>query len=433
MRLSEISRWRKGVPRAPAWLLWVLLGTSAQAEPSARWPAWRGPDATGSAENGTFPIKWNAASPVWKVELPGKGCSTPAVWDSRIFLTAPSNGLDAVLAFDFAGKPLWLTTLGPERPGQHRNGSGCNPSPATDGFSVFVYFKSGDLAALDFTGKVRWQTNLVEAFGPDTLFWDQGTSPLLSERDVIIARMHHGESWLAAFSKATGEIHWKVARNYETAEEDDHAYTTPLLIRQQGREVVLTWGGEHLTGHDAADGHLLWSHGGFNPDSVPNWPAVASSVVAGDVAVVATGRADRGKPLLYGVKLGENGDVRQSIRLWRRTDTSTFVPTPSVYQGRVYLLRDRGEVECLDPQTGQTLWHGVLPKASSNYYASPLVAEGKLYAAREDGAVFVVRTDGPFEVLAENAMGERIIASPVPLANRLLLRGERHLFCVGSD
>jgi outer membrane protein assembly factor BamB len=156
-------------------------------------------------------------------------------------------------------------------------------------------------------------------------------------------------------------------------------------------------------------------------------------VVAGDVAVVATGRADRGKPLLYGVKLGENGDVRQSIRLWRRTDTSTFVPTPSVSQGRVYLLRDRGEVECLDPQTGQTLWHGVLPKASSNYYASPLVAEGKLYAAREDGVVFVVRTDGPFEVLAENAMGERIIASPVPLANRLLLRGEHHLFCIGSD
>jgi outer membrane protein assembly factor BamB len=337
-----------------------------------------------------------------------------------------------VLCYDLSGKPLWLTTLGPERPGQHRNGSGCNPSPATDGSSVFVYFKSGDLAGLDFAGKVRWQTNLVEAFGPDTLFWDQGTSPLLSEKDVIIARMHHGESWLAAFSKTTGQIHWKIARNCETAEENDHAYTTPLLIQQQGREVVLTWGGEHLTGHNAADGQLLWSHGGFNPDSIPNWPAVASPVVAGDLAVVATGRADRGKPLLYGVKLSGSGGVSQTNRLWKRNDTGTFVPTPSAYHGRIYILRDRGEVECLDPKRGQTIWHGALPKASSNYYASPLVAPGKLYAVREDGVVFVVRADGPFEVLAENAMGERIIASPVPLANRLLLRGEHHLFCIGS-
>src|SRR2546426_11677252 len=88
--------------------------------------------------------------------------------------------------------------------GKHRNGSGSNASPATDGHAVFVYFKSGSLAALELDGKVRWQTNLVERFGPDTLYWDQGTSPVLTEKHVVMVRMHNGEAWVAAFGEATG-------------------------------------------------------------------------------------------------------------------------------------------------------------------------------------------------------------------------------------
>jgi hypothetical protein len=62
-----------------------------------------------------------------------------------------------------------------------------------------------------------------------------------------------------------------------------------------------------------------------------------------------------------------------------------------------------------------------------------LVADGKIYAAREDGMVFVARVEGPFEVLAENDLGERVIASPVPVSGRLLLRGEKNLFCVAAE
>ena len=259
---------------------------------AADWPHWRGLGDNGSTEKGTYPVKWDATNVLWKAPLPGKGCSTPIVWNQHIFLTAPSNGMDGVLAFDWAGKPVWQTALGPEQAGKHRNGSGCNPSPVTDGHAVFVYFYSGTLAALDLEGKVRWRTNLVAGFGPDTLYWDQGTSPVLTRDDVVIARMHHGESWLAAFDKVTGRMHWKVSRNYETPEEGDNAYTTPLVIEHQGKEVLLVWGGQHLTAHDASDGRLLWCCGDFNPQAVANWPAVASPVIAGDIVVVACGRAD---------------------------------------------------------------------------------------------------------------------------------------------
>jgi len=397
------------------------------------WPAWRGPNQNGTAAAGDYPQHWSAVSNLlWKVALPGKGCSTPVVWDKRIFLTAPVDGQDAVLAFDWSGKLIWQTKLGSERPGKHRNGSGSNASPVTDGKSLFVFFKSGNLAALDLDGKVQWRTNLVEAFGPETLFWDHGTSPVLTKQSVVMVRMHHGESWLAAFDRDTGRIRWKTPRNYETPNEVDNSYATPLVIQHQGREALLTWGAEHLTTHDAADGKLIWSCGDFNPNRKSLWPAVATPVVVGDMVVVTFGRSDRGQPLLYGIKLGGGSDVTKTAHVWKRTDTGTFVPSVAESQGRVYLLRDRGEVECLDPATGKSFWSGAFPKTSANFYGSPVIADGKIYAVCENGAVFVARVEDQFELLAENALEDRLIASPVLLANRILLRGEKYLYCIGA-
>jgi outer membrane protein assembly factor BamB len=104
-----------------------------------------------------------------------------------------------------------------------------------------------------------------------------------------------------------------------------------------------------------------------------------------------------------------------------------------LYQGRVYLLRHRGEVVCLDPTTGKTHWSGAFPEDRAPYYSSPTIAGGLLYAAREDGVVFVARVGEKFELLAEIPMGERIVASPVPAAKLLLLRGDQHLFAVAAE
>ena len=157
-----------------AGVLLSLATVSLAAEDGASWPHWRGPRDNGSITHGSYPVRWDATNVAWNVALPGKGCSTPVVWEKRIFLTAPTNDLDAVLAFDWAGKLLWQTTFGHEQAGRHRNGSGSNPSPAADSNGVFVYFKSGTLAALELDRKVLWQTNLIEGFGPETLYWDQG-------------------------------------------------------------------------------------------------------------------------------------------------------------------------------------------------------------------------------------------------------------------
>jgi len=418
-----------GVSGALSPVLAALPASAANARPLVNWPRWRGPNDNGSIEGGTYPVKWDPTNGIlWSAPLPGKGCSTPAVWNGRIFLTAPSEGRNAVLAFDSLGKRLWLSAFGPESPGKHKNGSGSNPSPSTDGQGLFVYFRSGEMAALDLDGHPRWTTNLSVGFGPDTLFWDIGTTPVLTEKDVVIALLRSGQSWVAAFDKLTGALHWRVPRQYPNPVEGDHSYASPMTIRQQGKELVLVWGGAHLTAHDPAGGRTVWDCGEFNPEATSYWPAVASFVVAGDVVVVPYGRGE----VVHGIRLGGTGDVTATHRAWMQKGIGSFVPTPAASQGRVYLLRDGGEIVCAAAADGAVLWKGALPKSANKFYASPLVAGGNLYACREDGVVFVTRAEAPFALLGQNDLQDRLVASPVPQGDRLLFRGEKQLYCVGG-
>ena len=406
----------------------LLLAGALALEANEAWPNWRGPNVNSSVTTGKYPVKFDAEKVLWKVRLPGKGTSVPAVHEQKIYVTVPADGEDAVLAFDFSGKQLWERKLGPADPPKHRTlASSCNASPVTDGKVLFVYFKSGNFAALNLDGTVRWKQNLVEQFGKDQLFWDQGTSPMLTDKNVIIARMHGGESWLAAFDKITGDLRWREIRNYKVPVENNNGYTTPLLFQHRGKPALLVWGADHLTAHDAETGKVLWTCNGFNPDQTGYWPAIATPVISGNIAVIPVGRDDRKQARVHGVRLDDGQ------RVWQRDDTGVFVPTPAEYKGRIYLVRDKGEVVCLDPATGKTVWKAALPEHRTPYYSSPVIANGQLYAAREDGVVFVARVDDKFELLSENPMGERVIATPVPVANRLLIRGDNHLFCIAAN
>ena len=401
---------------------------------SEDWSNWRGPENSGSIAGGDYPQTIVAKSATWKTALPGKGCSTPISLQKRIYLTAPDDGQDSLICLDDEGKQQWIAHFGQQNAGKHRNASGSNASPTTDGKAIFAYFKSGTLAAVELDGSVRWKKNLIDLYGDSTLYWDHGTSPVLTNDYVVMARMQHGDSWVAAFDKQTGDVAWKVARDFKTPREGDHGYSTPVVMDFEGTESLLVYGAEHLTIHQASDGKTVWSCGNFNPEKKPLWPTIAMPAVVGNIAVVAGGRNDKGQPLLYGVKLEGSGDVTKTAHVWKRDDTSTFVPSPATWQQRVYLVRDKGEVDCIDPATGKSIWQDKFPKNRNKFYSSPLIAGGKLYAPREDGKIFVADiSDDKLTVLSETDLNESVIGSPIPFGNsRILVRGEKHLFCFGD-
>lgn len=419
------------IPRVAAESVALCIVMSLAYPAGADWPNWRGPSGTGSISGGEYPTSWTAEGVAWKYRLPGKGSSTPIILGDRIYVTTPADGQDAVVALSLQGERLWQTPLGTESAARHRLGSSCNASPVTDGTGIFVYFRSSRLVALELDGSIRWTKDLAAEFGQEELYWDQGTSPVITDDHVILARMHAGESWIAGFDKANGELRWQQQRDYDTPPENDNGYTTPVFFQHQGRNAFLIWGADHLTAHSASDGSVLWTCGGFNPDKTGLWPAIASPVVSGNLAIVPVGRDDRqGQGKMHAVRLDGEGDVTNTHRVWQRDDVGVFVSSPVEYEGRVFLLRPRGEIVCLAPDTGKTIWAESLPRGRTSYYASPIVANGVLYAAREDGVVFAASVKDKFEVLSENAMHEQIVASPVADRERLFLRGEQHLFCI---
>ena len=413
----------------------LLLAGTALVHGQSEWPEWRGPNGNGAYSDGKIPMKFSEKGKelVWKAALPGRGCSTPIVKNGLLFLTAPIDGKDSLLAFDLDGKEKWKVSYAEETPGRGQKvGSGANSSCVSDGKVVVGYFKSGRVVGVNHEGKKLWEYDLHKKYGEDKLWWDQGTSPVLAAGNAVIAVMQtEGNSYLVSIDLQSGDIAWKTDRNIKTQRESGDSYTTPHVVKVDGVETIISFGADHITGHDAKSGKLVWTSAGVNPDNKGMWRTIASSVYTDGVVVVPHGRGD----FLMGLKAGGQGDVTKSNVLWRKKYSCTDAATPVAHDGKVYLLIDRGKnrgvINCIDAKSGKELWSGRLPKSASTYYASPIMIGDTFCVPREDGTVVMakIKKDGLGEVV-ENKLGQSFIASPIAVDGKLILRGDTFLWCV---
>lgn len=417
-------------PLFPLSFVLLIVGavTTAPAE-VVSWP--QRLNANVEAPPGVLPERLDPAAAAWSVELPGPGSSIPAAVGDRLFVTCEIDGKDGVVCLDRNGAEQWRASFGEARAGKHRNATGANPSPAVDDERVYVFFKDTTLAALDHQGNELWSFRLEDRFGEGLLWWDRGTSPVLSSAGVVLAMTEGPDnSYVVTIDRQTGETVWRTTRHFDTAEESDQSYATPAVATIGGVETVVTWGADHLTGHDARSGELLWECGGFNPENEGMWRTIASAAVSGDVAVVPYGRGD----WLAAIRLGGSGDVTDTARVWEVADAGSDVPTPWIAGDRVYVLRDKGEVLCLDLGTGDRLWSDKLPRSRAKIFSSPVIAGDRLYAVREDGSSVVAQlTSEGLRVLSESDLDDIVVATPVATREGLLVRTRERLYLFSGD
>ena len=397
---------------------------------AGNWASWRGPNANGVAEGTGYPTKWSDSKNVdWKVELPGRGSSTPIIWGDQIFLTCGIGGQNALLAYHLNGKEDWRVQIGTERPGKHKKASGCNSSCVTDGKSVFSYYKSGDLASFSLSGKPNWSMNLQDKYGKDTLWWDLGTSPVLSKDFCIVAVMQTGGSYVVAVEKGTGNVAWKVDRNLDAPEEANQSYTTPLVVRDNGQEILIISGADHVTAHRIDSGAELWRVGGLNPTRNGYFRSIASPAVHQGYVIVTYARGE----LVTGIKLGGQGDVTNTHVAWQMKGDGPDVPTPAVANGKAYILSDKGVLTCVEVASGKKIWSGQTEKNRHGFSSSPVLADGKIYLTREDGKTFVLAQGDDFKVIGENELdGVQTVASPVFVNGHIFIRTDTHLYSIGG-
>ncbi|MFK8111933.1 MAG: PQQ-binding-like beta-propeller repeat protein [Rubripirellula sp.] len=416
--------------------LCIFAVTPVRAENGSSWPQWRGAQQNGVAPGDAFPTKWSEDDGVeWKAELQGKGGSTPVVSGNAAYLTMGNDKKNMLQAFDIeTGKVQWEVALGTDRGNKHAKGSGSNPSAIADGDSVFAYFRSGDLACVGADGKTRWHINLQDKYGEDSLWWDLGSSPMLTDEAIVVAVMQTGPSYLAAYDKKTGDELWKVDRMLGAPEEAAQSYSTPLAVTVDGKPAIAVMGADHLTLHDGTNGKEIGRLGGFNPDGEKYFRSISSPVAIGNLIVCPYSRGNT----LTAVNMDQlaSGKGKDAIA-WFRDDLGSDVPTPAALQNRVYVVGDgkkaRGKISCLDVATGKSLWTVQLPKSRIGYSSSPLVAGDHLYVTQENGTTHVI---GPLsssqpEVVSENKIGDDgqfTVASPIPVDDSLLLRSKNHLY-----
>ena len=327
-----------------------------------------------------------------------------------------------------SGKPSW----GVKCSGKHRKATGSNPSAVTDGKSVFVYFKSGDLACLDFKGKTVWHVNLQKDYGERPLWWGTlGTSPVLTNDCVVVAVMHSGPSYLAGFDKKSGKEKWKAERDLAAPMEAAQKLLHSRRCRKHGGEqTIYVLGADHVTAHRGDNGQELWHIGGLNPNQEKFFRSIASPVVIDDMIIAPYARGGS----LTAMKTGGRGDVTKTNVEWFKDDLGADVPTPAAHAGRVYVCRDREQLVCLDAKSGKEIWRQTLEKHRSQFSSSPILAGGKIYVTREDGKTFVVEQQGDTpKLVASNELNEEpVVATPVFVDGRILLRTPDHLYAIGK-
>ena len=389
---------------------------------------------------GKLPLNWSQDKGIlWQAELPGLGGSTPVISKGTAYVTTGVEEQNQLLAFDLkSGQKKWEVSLGKDRGNKHRKGSGSNPSPVVDGDTIFAYFRSGDLVAVDSKGKVQWTKNLQNLFGADTLWWDLGSSPVLTESAVVVAVMQSGPSYVVAFDKGTGKELWKFDRTLPAPEEAAQSYSTPVVVSVKGQEAIAVMGADHLTINRASDGKLLGKLGGFNPGQEQYWRSISSPVADGNVILCPYARGDT--LTAVDIEALANGKGQDAI-LWFRDDLGSDVPTPAAHQGRAYVVSDgkasKGTITCINLLNGKSLWTVELPKSRMGYSSSPLLAGNHLYVTQENGTTFVIGPldSGEPELIAENSIEDDepfTVASPVPYHDSLLIRSRHKLYRFGQ-
>jgi outer membrane protein assembly factor BamB len=406
--------------------------------PAANWPGWRGPDGSGVTQERNLPLRWSATENVrWKIELPERGNSTPAVWGDRIFVTqaVQKENRRTLMCLDRrAGKLLWQKgTIWKEAEGTHESNPYCSSSPVTDGERVIAWYGPAGVFCYDFDGEELWKRDL----GKQEHEWGYGSSPVLYQ-DLCI--LYHGPgkgAYLIALDKKSGKTIWKVndpliqkrprTDGFKGQEEGGMvgSFASPLLVKAKGREELIMTYPQLLCGFDPKTGKELWRCDGLNE-------LIYASPVASDGVVVGMG-GFFGNTIA--VKSGSQGDVTGSQRLWKSVRTKTGIGSGVVHDGHFYILNSGGIAECIELKTGKTIWtervKGKGPKSDS--WSSMVLAGGNIYILNQSSDTVVLKASPKFEVVAVNALENELAnASHAVSDGEIFIRTHTHLWCIGA-
>jgi outer membrane protein assembly factor BamB len=404
----------------------LLLAPWLQA--TENWPEFRGPRGDGWAEGSDPPLHWSETHNVrWKVDIHGKGWSSPVIWEQQIWLTtATEDGkqMYAVCVDRETGRIVHdILVFENEHPRFcHPTNSYASPTPVVEAGRVYVSFGSYGTACFDTaTGQRLWQRRDL----PCDHWRGPGASPVLYEGRLFIPFDGYDLQYVVALDKLTGDTVWKRDRNIDYGTDDGDlkkAYCTCHVLTHNGRTQLICPSAAETISYDPATGDEIWRvrHGGMNTATRPLYAHGLVYVTVGD----SVGEV---KPTLLAVRPEGSGDITAQGIAWKTDKTAPKRPSPLVVDDLLFTINDEGVAMCLQATTGELMWR---KRIAGNYRASPIYAAGRIYFANLEGDVTVIAAGREFQQLAENHLEHGFQASPAVQGNALFLRTTARLYCI---
>ncbi|MFM7055493.1 MAG: PQQ-binding-like beta-propeller repeat protein [Planctomycetota bacterium] len=430
-------------------LLPLLAARAAATAPpgsESNWHQWRGPTSTGqAAPTARPPREWSETQNVaWKLDLPGEGSSTPIIWGDQVFVlsalatdrpaetpiaphadakTLPPNVYHRFLvtAVDrSSGQIRWQKLAAEELPheGKHSTHTYAAASPVTDGQRLYASFGSRGIYCYTLDGSLLWSKDLGDM---RTRFaWGEAVTPALAGELLIVNWDQEEHSFIVALRADTGEEIWRKDRPGEKT-----SWNTPLITEVDSRQVAVVNGSGKARAYDVSTGDVLWECGGQTTNAIP------SPLRFEDLAICVSGYRGAAS---FAIPLKSRGDITGSDGIrWSYSEGTPYVPSPSSSGNRLYFTGGLGDIlTVLDMSTGKPIRDRLRLNGVGNCYASPLIADGRVYIIGREGGAVVLQDAAPFATLASSRLEGNFDASPVAVGNQLFLRSWNRLYCIAE-
>lgn len=397
---------------------------------SADWLQFRGPGGLGIAPDKNVPATWSDSSNiVWKFDAKGAGGSCPVVVGDRVFITSYSGyGLDRsepgeqkdlkrhlICIERKSGKAMWTRDFPAPLPEENYSSyqalhGYASSTPVSDGKNIWIFLGKDGVYCFDLDGKQQWHASV----GKQTHGWGSGTSPILY-KDLVMINASVESGSLVALDKNTGKEKW-------TAGGIRSSWNTPLLVKLANGQAELAVATQpNMLGFDPDTGKELWRAKTYN------W-YVCPSLVANDGILYGLQHT-----ICVAVKAGGKGDVTDTNVVFNKS-VGHVVSSPLYHDGHVYFCSN-GTAHCVNAKNGESVYKERLKGASGDFYASPVLADGKIYYVSRHGGTFVVAAAPKFNLIAHNVFKDdksTFNAGPAVSQSQLFLRSDRYLYCIGK-
>jgi len=377
------------------------------------WPSFRGPEGNGIAYHTNVPTKWDGKSGeniLWKTEIPVHGYNSPIIWNKKIFLSGASRQTQVVFCFDAdSGSILWQTELNdvpgtPEKKPRVTDDTGyAAATMTTDGIGVYVIFGTGDVACLDFEGNRKWAKNIGI---PDNHYGH--SSSLITFQDLLLIQYDQNSGGkLIALKTETGD------QVYNLPRETEISWASPILVNTSNRTELILNSNPDVVSHDPKTGQELWRVACMMGE-------VAPSLAYSDGIVFAVNEYAR----LVGINLEGTPEI-----LWNYDDDLSEVSSPVATKEFLIVPTSYGTVSCLNSKTGERYWYHDFDEG---FYSSPILVGENIFVMDMPGVMYIFKPAKEFSLIAKNELGERTVAVPAFMHDRIYIRGLQNLYCIGE-